>query len=97
MLGHITAGVLLVDSVAAQIQYLTEADRKSLLHIVLSHHGSREKGSPVACATQEAVIVHYADEMNAVLQQFASAIEKEGQGWSYNKMIGSMIRVKEVK
>ena len=94
LLGHITAGALLIDSVAAKIQFMTEADRKSLLHIVLSHHGSRDKGSPVACATQEAVIVHYADEMNAVLQQFDNGNEKEGQGWTYNKMLGSMIRVK---
>ena len=97
LLGHITAGALMIDSVAAHIELLTEEDRKSLLHIVLSHHGSRDKGSPVACATQEAVIVHYADEMNAVLQQFAAANEKESHTWSYNKMLGGMIRLKEVK
>ena len=97
LLGHITAGVLMIDSVAAKIQLLTESDRKSLLHIVLSHHGSRDKGSPVGYATQEAVIVHYADEMNAVLQQFSTTNEKEGQVWSYNKMLGSMIRLREFK
>lgn len=97
LLGHITSGVLIVNAVAEKVQFLSEADRKSLLHILLSHHGSKEKGSPVNYATQEAVIVHYADEMNAVLQQFASAGEKDGAGWSYNKMLGSMIRVKDVK
>lgn len=97
LLGHITSGVLLIDAVASRVQFLSEADRKSLLHIVLSHHGSREKGSPVGYATQEAVIVHYADEMNAVLQQFSTTGEKEGQLWSYNKMLGSMIRLKDSK
>ena len=94
LLGHITAGALIVDAVAAKVQFLSEADRKSLLHVILSHHGDREKGSPVNCATQEAVIVHYADEMNAVLQQFVSPGEKDGVSWSYNKMLGNMIRIK---
>lgn len=93
MLGHISAGVLIIDAAARGIQFLSAAERKSLLHIVLSHHGSRDKGSPVGCATREAVIVHYADELNAVLQQFVETGEKEGAGWSFNKMIGSMIRV----
>ena len=38
-----------------------------LRHIVVSHHGEREKGSPVSPATREAVIVHYCDDMTARL------------------------------
>ena len=93
LVGHITAGALIIDAAALQVQFLSEAERKSLLHIVLSHHGSRDKGSPIGCATREAVIVHYADELNAVLQQFVETGEKEGAGWNFNKMMGSMIRV----
>lgn len=93
LVGHITAGVLLVEAAARKVQFLSEADRKSLIHIILSHHGEREKGSPVSCATREAVIVHYADELNAVLQQFEETTEKDAQGWSFNKMMGHMIRV----
>jgi 3'-5' exoribonuclease len=93
LVGHITAGALIIDAAARQVQFLSEAERKSLLHIVLSHHGSRDKGSPVGCATREAIIVHYADEVNAVLQQFVETGEKEGAGWNFNKMMGSMIRV----
>ncbi len=93
LVGHITAGALIIDAAARQVQFLSEAERKSLLHIVLSHHGSRDKGSPIGCATREAVIVHYADELNAVLQQFLETAEKEGTGSNFNKMMGSMIRV----
>ncbi len=93
MVGHIVAGVLIIEAAARGVQFLPEADRKSLLHIVLSHHGSREKGSPVVFATREAVIVHYADELNAVLQQFVETAGKDGPCWSFNKMMGSMIRV----
>ena len=93
LMGHITAGVLLVESAAKKVQYLSEVERKSLIHIILSHHGEREKGSPVCCATREAVVVHYADEINAVLQQFDETTDKDAQGWSHNKMLGRMIRV----
>lgn len=93
LVGHITAGALIIDAAARQVQFLPDAERKSLLHIILSHHGSRDKGSPVCCATKEAVIVHYADELNAVLQQFVETGEKEGSGWNFNKMMGCMIRV----
>lgn len=93
LVGHIAAGVMIIDAAARSVQLLPEADRRSLLHVVLSHHGSRDKGSPVSCATREAVIVHYADELNAVLQQFVETGDKEGQGWNFNKMMGSMIRI----
>lgn len=93
LMGHIAAGALIIGAAAQKVQFLSEADRKSLIHIVLSHHGEREKGSPVRCATREAVVVHYADELNAVLQQFDETADKDAQGWSFNKMMGYMIRV----
>jgi 3'-5' exoribonuclease len=58
---------------------------QQLLHIVLSHHGEQEKGSPVACATKESFIVHYADEIDAIMNQFS---KNEGKNpWEYNKML----------
>ena len=46
------------------------------MHIVLSHHGEQEKGSPVACATKESFIVHYADEIDAIMNQSVKMKEK---------------------
>ena len=64
---------------------------EKLQHVLLSHHGDNEKGSPVACATREAFIVHYADEINAVMNQFA---QREGKSaWEYNRMLGRNIYV----
>ena len=49
------------------------------------------QGSPVACATREAFIVHYADEINAVMNQFE---QREGKSaWEYNRMLGRNIYV----
>jgi 3'-5' exoribonuclease len=55
-----------------------------LRHIVVSHHGEREKGSPVVPATREAVIVHYCDDMTARLAAVdeAAAHTADGERWS---------------
>lgn len=56
-----------------------------LKHLVLSHHGSREFGSPCLPATAEALALHYADNLDAKLNQARAALQSiEGgeSGWS---------------
>ena len=64
---------------------------QALLHIILSHHGSLEHGSPVVPATREAALVHGVDTLGARLGSF-DRIEKalpDGQQWSaYDKGLG---------
>lgn len=84
MLGHISMSILMVQEAAAKLK-LPPVCLEHLMHILLSHHGEQEKGSPVACATKEAFVVHYADEIDAIMNQFGS---KEGKSpWEYNKML----------
>jgi 3'-5' exoribonuclease len=55
-----------------------------VLHIILSHHGSLEHGSPVVPATREAVLVHMIDNLGGRLGSF-DRIEKQlpaGEVWS---------------
>ena len=47
-----------------------------IVHIVLAHHGQLDFGSPVVPCTQEAVIVHYLDELSAKVD----IIENTGNG-----------------
>lgn len=66
LLGHVTLGALLLDRRLQAMQpALSEAQQHELLHIVLSHHGALEFGSPVQPMTLEAEIVHWADEASA--------------------------------
>lgn len=54
-------------------------------HLILSHHGFLEFGSPKLPSTAEAMILHYADNIDAKLQQFSTALAHipEGEtGWS---------------
>lgn len=57
---------------------------QSVLHIILSHHGSLEHGSPVVPATREATLVHMMDNLGGKLGSF-DRIERtlaDGETWS---------------
>jgi 3'-5' exoribonuclease len=64
---------------------------QAVLHIILSHHGALEHGSPVVPCTREATLVHMIDNLGGKLGSF-DRIEKEmpaGAVWSsYDKAIG---------
>ncbi len=64
----------------------------AVLHIILSHHGSLEHGSPVTPCTREATLVHMIDNLGGRLGSF-DRIEKElapGARWSgFDRAIGS--------
>jgi 3'-5' exoribonuclease len=64
---------------------------QALLHIILSHHGSLEHGSPVVPCTREATLVHMADNLGGRLGSF-DRIERAlpaGAEWSpWDKGIG---------
>ena len=84
LLGHIAMSIIIVQEAAAKLK-LPAARLEQLQHILLSHHGDNEKGSPVECATKEAFIVHYADEIDAIMNQFETYDDKNP--WEYNKMM----------
>jgi 3'-5' exoribonuclease len=65
---------------------------QAVLHIILSHHGSLEHGSPVVPCTREATLVHHIDNLGGRLGSF-DRLEKAlapGQSWtSFDRGIGS--------
>jgi 3'-5' exoribonuclease len=64
----------------------------TVLHIILSHHGALEHGSPVVPCTREATLVHMVDNLGGRLGSF-DRIEKElqpGTSWSgFDRGIGT--------
>jgi 3'-5' exoribonuclease len=57
---------------------------QAILHIILSHHGSLEHGSPVVPCTREATLVHMLDNLGGKLGSF-DRLERElteGESWS---------------
>ena len=59
-------------------------DKALLLHIILSHHGTREWGAPVLPRTAEALLIHFCDATSAHLHSCFNAIEQTpaGETWS---------------
>ncbi len=77
-LGHVAISTMMVDG---QIPTDFPADLKMhLLHIILSHHGLLEYGSPVIPKTMEAMLVHHVDVTSSDLAQVKRVVEKEGDG-----------------
>jgi 3'-5' exoribonuclease len=68
LLGHITIGVALIDRKIAALPDFPPALRVLVEHLVLSHHGKYEFGSPKLPMIPEAVLLHYLDDMDAKMQ-----------------------------
>lgn len=82
--GEIVMGHDMVrDLIAADPDFPAELALR-LQHVIVAHHGMREKGSPVVPQTREAVIVHYCDDMTARIAAIDDAEKSTpaGESWS---------------
>jgi 3'-5' exoribonuclease len=90
--GEIPLGYYRVRRAIERIEGFPSDLEKAVLHIILSHHGSLEHGSPVVPCTREATLVHMIDNLGGRLGSF-DRLEKElpsGEQWSsFDKGIGS--------
>ncbi len=90
--GEIPLGYYLVRSTIESIDGFDPATAQAVLHIILSHHGTYENGSPVVPATREATLVHAMDNLGGKLGSF-DRIERElpeGETWSrFDRGVGS--------
>jgi 3'-5' exoribonuclease len=82
--GEIPLGYYLVRREMERIDGFDPELAQAILHIVLSHHGTLENGSPVIPATREATLVHAMDNLGGRLGSF-DRIERalpDGEAWS---------------
>jgi len=78
--GHIVLGALLVDRFIGKLKDFPRAKRDLLIHMILSHHGELEYGSPVKPCTAEAVALHHLECLDAKVQGIQTIIERERAG-----------------
>lgn len=68
-LGHVSIGAMMVQAKMSSIRQsgadFPEELEREIIHIVLSHHGTKEHGSPVEPITAEAMVVHKVDACDA--------------------------------
>jgi 3'-5' exoribonuclease len=62
----------------------------ALTHIILSHHGQYEFGSPKLPATAEAFMVCYIDDMDAKINQVTSEIASEQSDSNWTAWVNSL-------
>jgi 3'-5' exoribonuclease len=90
--GEIALGYYLIRRMIEDIEGFPAGLAQALGHIILSHHGSLEHGSPVVPCTREATLVHMIDNLGGRLGSF-DRLEKElapGSSWShFDRAIGS--------
>ena len=81
LIGHISKSLLMINQKADSLRsggtQIDQAVLDAIGHIILSHHGSYEFGSPKLPATAEAFMVCYIDDLDAKINQVTSAIDKE--------------------
>jgi 3'-5' exoribonuclease len=65
LLGHIALGVMMVEELIGGIDGFPKETADVLAHIIISHHGVEEWGSPKKPMCIEALIVHYLDNLDA--------------------------------
>jgi 3'-5' exoribonuclease len=82
--GEIPLGYFIVRREIEGIEGFPAQTAQAVLHIILSHHGKLEHGSPVVPCTREATLVHFIDNLGGTLGSF-DRIEKglgDGERWS---------------
>lgn len=80
LLGHISLGASEVTSVSTELGLEDTEEVINLLHIILSHHGQLEYGSPKEPATPEAALIHFLDYNDSRLAALEPEVNKTNKG-----------------
>ena len=95
LLGHIVMGVEMMDRRIAALEDFPAHLAMKLRHIVLSHHGDLEYGSPKRPKTVEALVVHFMDDLDAkvnAFQEYIAAAPDEESNWTpYHRLFERFI------
>ncbi len=91
LLSHIPIGLLMIDEKLIKVEDFPEEQAILLKHLIVSHHGTREFGSPEPPKTIEAVLLNYIDEIDSKINGIRDfiAAEDPNETWtSYHKILG---------
>jgi 3'-5' exoribonuclease len=87
LVGHITIGIGMIEKKLAAIPDFPQNLRLLVEHIVLSHHGKLEFGSPKLPMIPEAVLLNFLDDLDAKMHTMRSEFERhEAQGGQPGEM-----------
>jgi 3'-5' exoribonuclease len=98
LIGHIVIGAELITKLEEKKKLLGKEKEMLLKHIILSHHGELEYGSPKRPKTLEALIVHFVENLDSKVDAFLSVLEKSDgdETWSdYQRMFNRFLYVRK--
>ena len=90
LVGHVVIGRDLLLERCSAIQDFPGELRTQLEHLILSHQGLLEYGSPVEPMTAEAIVLHTIDNLDAKLAQLRQAA-REGSGFQFLRGLGRYV------
>ncbi|MDR1150114.1 MAG: HD domain-containing protein [Clostridiales bacterium] len=99
LIGHIILIINLINRKIIEINNFPEELKLNIIHVILSHHGQYDFGSPKLPSTLEAIILSMADNLDAKINQFTSIIKNDnsiGNFTNYNRSLERRI-YKDVK
>lgn len=90
LIGHIGIGLQMLDQKLKELSDFPENLATQLRHMIVSHHGKREWGSPEPPKTLEAIVLHNLDMLDAQVAAVKSFMDKHPEpGWTgYHKILG---------
>jgi 3'-5' exoribonuclease len=100
LLGHIQIGVRMVGDKLRGLPEFPPALRSLVEHMILSHHGRLEFGSPKLPQFPEAMLLHYLDDLDSKMESMreliASDRQVEGCFTAYNTALERAVLKKEL-
>ncbi len=77
LVGHIVRAITMLETAAAQLDILTPDQTRDIVHLIASHHGTLEFGSPVTPKTLEAILLHQIDLLDSRVQGYFDHLEND--------------------
>ncbi|MGD0738811.1 MAG: HD domain-containing protein [Terracidiphilus sp.] len=91
LLGHIQMGVSLVEKTIDRLPGFPDRLRTLVLHMILSHHGKLEFGSPKLPMIPEALVLNFVDDLDAKMTAVAQEFEKSAhEGRAPDELTGKV-------
>ena len=92
LLGHMIIEIEMLHAKVAQVPGFPEELKTLLEHLIISHHGQYEFGSPKLPMFPEALMLHYLDDLDSKMESMRAHFEREADlesPWtSYNPSLG---------
>ncbi len=91
LLSHIVLGIEMVNEKIRSVPDFPEELAALIKHMIISHHGAREFGSPEPPKTIEAVLLNYIDEIDSRIngiREFMASDDPNASWTGYHRLLG---------